>query len=139
MESSLLNQFRSELGQRCSAAEIAWETLTSIHPIKPNLILVKDREPFVLYVKERSSTRGFWGVTANRVRKLCALDMRWHLVLLAHTASSAHVLMDRQVAARIESGKWKLAPDGDYKINQGPQLPAEARLDSFDQIFGVLL
>ena len=103
MESSLLERFRSELDRKCSAARIACETWTDISPIKRNLILVKCHVPFVLYVKERGSNRGFWGVTANRVRKLRASDTPWHLVLVAGTASSAHVLSDRQVIERIES------------------------------------
>jgi hypothetical protein len=139
MESSLLEEFRSELGRRCAAAGLACETWTDISPIKRNLILVKGHESFVLYVKERGGSRGFWGVTANRVRKLSASGLRWHLVLVAGTATSAHVLADHQVIERIESGRWTLGHDGDYKVNEGPLLPVEARLESFDQIFGVLL
>ncbi len=139
MQSSILEQFRSELGRRCVAAGLACETWTDISPIKRNLVLVKGREPFVLYVKERGSNRGFWGVTANRVCKLRDSGLQWHLVLLARTPSSAHVLSDRQVIERIESGQWTLGRDRDYKVNQGPQLPPKARLGSFDQIFGVLL
>ncbi len=136
---SILEQFRSELGRRCASARLACDTWTDISPVKRNLILVKDRQPFVLYVKERGSDRGFWGVTAKRVRKLRDSGLRWHLVLLAGTPRSAHVLSDRQVIERIDSGQWTLGHDGDYKVNQGPQLPPEARLESFDQIFGVLL
>jgi hypothetical protein len=139
MSSSILEQFRSELDQRCKALEIVCETWTDISPIKPNLILIKAREPFILYVKERGSERGFWGVTANRVRKLRESGYRWHLVLLARTPSSAHVLCERQVIDRIESEEWTLGHDGDYKVNQGPRLLSEARLESFDQTFGVLL
>ena len=59
MKSSLLEQFRSELGRRCAAAGLACETWTDISPIRRNVIQIKGREPFVLYVKERGSNRGF--------------------------------------------------------------------------------
>ncbi len=138
MSTSILEQFRSELNQRCKAIGIVCETWNDINPIKPNLILIKAHEPFILYVKERESERGFWGITANRVRKLRESGYRWHLVLLARSPSFAHVLCERQVIDRIESGEWPLGHDGDYKVNQGPRLLSEARLESFDQIFGVL-
>jgi len=139
MASSILEQFRFELDRQCKAAGIVCETWTDISPIKPNLVLIKAREPFILYVKERGSERGFWGVTANRVRKLRESGYRWHLVLLARMPNSAHVLCEHQVIDRIESGEWTLGHDGDYKVNQSPRLLSEARLESFDQIFGVIL
>ena len=40
---------------------------------------------------------------------------------------------------RVGAGSWTLGHDGDCKVNEGALLPVEARLESFDQIFGVLL
>jgi len=139
MQSSLLEQFRDELEQRCMMAGFTCNTWVDIRPIKKNLILINGYAPLILYVKERGSDHGFWGVTANRINKLRDSCLRWNLVLLAGKPSSAHVLCDRQVIEKIESGNWTLGNDGDYKINQGSMLSSEARLKTYEQIFGVLL
>ncbi len=89
-----------------------------------NLLVVSTTpKETVLYVKESNTPRKFWGLTRNQVDRLVASDVRWFAVFLT-ASDSGYILSGGQVLRRIDQGAFELSRDGDYKINEDPDLAA---------------
>ena len=69
-------------------------------------------------LKESNLPRGWWGLTKNHMDSLERSSVRWFVVLLARSAETGYLLSGGQVARRVHDGTFRLAGDGDYKINE---------------------
>jgi hypothetical protein len=87
----------------------------------------------VLYVKESNTRRKFWGLTRNQVDRLVAADVRWFAVFLTNS-DSGYLLSGGQVLRRIDRGLFELSHDGDYKINESPDLAGAQHFGSLDEL-----
>jgi len=95
-------------------------------------------KPTVLYVHESNATRGFWGLTRNQVSRLAQAPIRWFAVLLLRSPRAGYLLSGGQVGRRIQDGTFKLARDGDYKVNEG-RLDAGQGFQTLNQLVEQLL
>jgi hypothetical protein len=93
----------------------------------------------VLYVKESNSDPGFWGLTKNQVERLENGVLRWFVVLLTRSATAGYVLDRTEVNSRIADGTFELAGDGDYKINERPDLEGASAFDGIKSLFHRLI
>jgi hypothetical protein len=98
-------------------------------------------KPTVLYVKEFNVPRrpGFWGLTQNHIKGLEKAGTRWFAVLLLMNVASGYVLTGGQVRHRIDDGTFKLSNDGDFKVNEGPDLKPAQRFQSLDELLDRIL
>jgi hypothetical protein len=76
----------------------------------------------VLYIKESSSSPGFWGLTRNQILCLDRAAIKWFVVLLARSAGSGYLLTGGEVQRNIKDGTFELSKDGDYKVNERSDL-----------------
>ena len=92
--------------------------------------------PTVLYVKEFNveGHAGFWGLTKNQVNKLIGAHVRWFAVLLLRSSTSGYLITGQQVVHRVRNGLFELSGDGDYKVNEGPDLDEGQRIRSLQEL-----
>jgi hypothetical protein len=87
----------------------------------------------VIYVKESSSSPGFWGLTKNQLDRLRKSGDRWFCVLLTG-GQAGYILSGGQVDLRVQDGRFELSRDGDHKVNESDL--AEAQI--FTSVQGAL-
>lgn len=76
----------------------------------------------VIYVKESNLPIGFWGLTKNQLDRLDKSRVCWFAVLLLRSNNSGYVLSSSEVNDRINNKTFRLATDGEYKVNEGTDL-----------------
>lgn len=95
----------------------------------------------VLYVKEFNvlNKPGFWGLTKNQVERLNSNAPCWFAVLLLRNNSAGYVLTSTQVAKHIADGSFELSRDGDFKVNESPDLQSAEAFGSIEELLGRIL
>lgn len=96
-------------------------------------------KPTVLYVKESSTSPGFWGLTKNQLARLDHASVRWFAVLLARSAEAGYVLSGGHVSLRIQDGTFELSADGDHKVNEGSDLVHAQFFGTLDDLIARVL
>jgi len=135
-----LAEFRQQLQQRLANQQIM---VTRWSPGRSANLLQLSTVPkrTVLYVKEFnvSGHPGFWGLTKNQITRLEATQAHWFAVLLMQSAIAGYVISGQQVLHRVNSGNFELGRDGDYKVNEGPDLAAPQRFRTIQDLLARLL
>lgn len=85
-----------------------------------------------LYIK--AGTSFFWGLTKNRLEAIERLGH--YFVVFLVSPDEGWVFSSREVNRRIADEVWKLAGDGDYKVN-GP-LPDVSRFTAHKQFLEII-
>ncbi len=125
----------SELKQSLQNAGLMVVAWSGARPKSNNILEVRSNSrTTLLYVKESNSSPGFWGLTANRLSELRASGHEWFTVLLLGSQGKGYFLTSADVERFISSSVFKLAGDGDHKVNErdlpkgmySKSIPAEA-------------
>ena len=141
MSTQILADFKRHLREFCDARDVAVSTWSDARPTSRNILMIETRpDPILLYVKVRSEPPGFWGLTANRISELTHSGLLWYTVLLLGSPATGYVVSGADVDRHMRNADWTLSGDGDYKINEGIEIDAEYRFESFEvlmnRIFG---
>ena len=137
---SAVNTFRELIANECVddgliLSQWPGATRRSNHLLEIN---IKEKST-VLYVKESNISPGFWGLTKNQLDRLDKTRVCWFAVLLLRSNNSGYVLSSSEVNERIKDKTFKLASDGDYKVNEGtnltPDMAFQGMEDLLAQIF----
>ncbi len=127
---SALSEFRKILAETLADRGLIVHTWVSGGRHSANLLeITTTPKTTVLYVKEFNvlGRLGFWGLTRNQIERLDKAAPRWFAVLLLRSNVAGYILTGAQVAERIRNGSFELSKDGDFKVNEGPDLqPTEA-------------
>ena len=93
----------------------------------------------LVYAKESNSNPGFWGLTANRLSELRRSGYEWLAILLLGSHEKGYVLSAADVEHFISSSVFRLAGDGDHKVNERdlPKNTCFPSVSSRDSIAGV--
>ena len=127
--------FRSAFSARIAGHGLAVQYGRGRRGRSRNVLRVSTQpKPTILYVKESNSDRpGFWGLTQNHIDRFKEEGALWFAVLLLRSSEARYILSGGQVIDRIRSGAFELGKDGDYKVNEGPDLSDGQRFGSLDQ------
>jgi hypothetical protein len=137
---SALSDFRQQLERLLDGRKISVARWSRGH--SSNLLeLATLPKPTVLYVKEFNVDQhaGFWGLTKNQVDRLIGSQVRWFALLLLRSSTSGYLITGQQVVHRIRNGLFELSEDGDYKVNEGPDLDEGQRIQSMQELLARIL
>lgn len=135
MGTAILSDFKHRLEQECKARDLQVCRWRGPHSTSRNILVVGTApQDTLLYVKVRSESPGFWGLTANRISELRASGSSWYAVLLVGSSETGYVLPSSEVESGIGENHWTLSADGDYKINEGSNLNSTYRFTSFKEL-----
>ncbi|MCC7079958.1 MAG: hypothetical protein IT530_04740 [Burkholderiales bacterium] len=127
---STLPAFRKQLAAAAEKQGVSVDTWSAGGRSSGNLLeLSTAPKATVLYVKEFNTAghAGFWGLTRNQVNRLEKANARWFAVLLLRSSAAGYVLTAADVRRSISDTSFELSRDGDYKVNEQPDLrPAQA-------------
>jgi len=129
----IIDEFQDRLeewGARDSL-KVDWPTWTRGSRLitSRNMLVLQGAKDILLYVKVRSVAPWFWGITKNRLRLLRESPCAWFVVLLAGSPEAGYLVPASEVDSCVESGQWRLASDGDFKIHPAT-LPEESYFGS---------
>lgn len=93
----------------------------------------------VLYVKESSSSPGFWGLTKNQLDQLGKAQVRWFAVLLLKSNDTGYVLPSNEVKSRVQDGTFELSKDGDHKVNERTDLNSNMAFRGIEDLLALVL
>jgi len=99
-----------------------------------NILQLTGVVDLLLYVKIRSSPPGFWGLAKSRIADLESSACPWAMALLVGSTGAGYLVPSEEVARRIQSGDWRLASDGDYRVSEGRTLDVSLRFGSFTEL-----
>jgi hypothetical protein len=91
----------------------------------------------ILYVKDRSSGKGFWGLTKHQLDEFQSRGHQWDVVLLRGSGECGYLGTSQQV--REGSRKWSSSQAGDYKVHEREIEGWWSRFESYDALFSMLL
>ncbi len=101
----------------------------------------------ILYVKDRSSDEGFWGLNINQVRAFENQGHQWDVVLLLGSGERSYLGTSQQVKEGSQEGsrKWSRSEPGgnpeagDYKVHERDIEGWFTHFESYDALFSRLL
>lgn len=139
MPTENLHAFTKSLRSFCAKLGLKVSTWSGASKRTPNLVKVHTTpRPTVLYVKGKSTSPGFWGLNESQLASLRNADVNWLVVLLVGNAEDGYLLSSARVEAAIGSGRWTISA-ADWKVHEGPELQGEARFQTFENVFALVL
>lgn len=132
-----LSTFRERFWEVAAGQSITVGTWSLGGRSSPNLIeLSTSPKLTVLYVKEFNTAgrSGFWGLTRNQVDRLEKANVRWFAVFLLRSSAAGYALTAAEVRRLIADSSFELSGDGDYKVNENPDLKPGQEFQSLAEL-----
>lgn len=99
----------------------------------------RGESPILLYIKTRSDSGGFWGLTKNRLNALVDSGENWLVVLLIGPGEKGYVLSPSAIETATSQDRWSFGKAGDYKVHENHELNSAAEFSDWAALISAVL
>lgn len=78
-------------------------------------------------------------IAENQIDRLKENKVRWFAVLLTRDVNSGYLFTKDEVIQRINSGKFELSNDGDYKVNENTDCEKRQAFQDLEAVLNWIL